>query len=47
MSALLDLLPLWVALGGAGIVWWAQGEMRQADDELSAFTRPADLHQGP
>ena len=44
MGTLQDLLPLWVALGGAGLVWWAQGVMRQADDELSAFARLADLH---
>ena len=44
MNALQDLLPLWVALGGAGLVWWAQGVMRQADDELSAFARRAYLH---
>ena len=46
MNALQNLLPLLVALVGAGIVWWAQRTMRRADDELHDFALRADLHLG-
>ena len=46
MTSLHQLLLLWVALGGIGLVWWAERVMEEADLELDDFARRADLHLG-
>lgn len=46
MSALHELLLLWAALGGVGIVWWADRVMEEADLDFDDFARQEDLHLG-
>ena len=46
MTALQTLVFLWIALGGIGLVWWAERVMNQLNDELSDFAQHADLRLG-